>query len=213
MLWCECELIAYVTKWSDLELISALLSVIGLAFPSGLNAWIPILILALADRFSSQVELEHPYSLISSPVGIVVILLLLPVELIADKIPGADHVNDVIHTFIRPVVGGLIAVAVANSSSELNVILAALLGAGGAGGTHALKMSSRPVITVSTGGIGNPIASILEDTAAIVSSIVALFVPLLILAILPIVGGALLLAWRRLRKGSKRLQRISARSP
>ena len=34
---------------------------------------------------------------------IIVILILLPIELVADKIPGLDHVSDIVHTAIRPV--------------------------------------------------------------------------------------------------------------
>ena len=45
-------------------MLAALLSSLGLALPAGLNAWLPVLILALADRFSSTVNLAAPYDFI-----------------------------------------------------------------------------------------------------------------------------------------------------
>lgn len=193
-------------------MLSVLLTTIGLALPAGLNAWIPILTLALADRFTSQITLAEPYDFISSTPGIILILLLLPIELVADKIPGVDHVSDLVHTFVRPVAGAFLGAAVADASQDLNVWIAALLGIGGAGATHAVKMSTRPVITVSTGGIGNPIASMIEDAAAAISSLIAVLVPFVLLLVLPALGLALMLTWRRLRRGSARLRGIAPKS-
>lgn len=192
--------------------LSVLLTSIGLALPAGLNAWIPMLILALSDRFTDQIELAEPYDFISSNPGIIIILLLLPIELVADKIPGVDHISDIIHTFVRPLVGAFMAAAVADASQDVNVYLAALLGVTGAGATHAVKMSTRPVITGSTGGVGNPIASMIEDAVAGLSSMIAIFLPFLLLILLPLLGFALVMTWRRLRRGSARLRAVANRS-
>lgn len=194
-------------------MLAALLSAIGLALPAGLNAWLPFLILALSDRFTTAIELQDPYSFISSNVGIVIILLLMPIELLADKVPGVDHVSDIVHTAIRPAAGAFLAAAVADASQDLNVWFAALVGVGGAGATHAVKMSTRPVITASTGGVGNPIASMIEDAAAVVSSLIAVFIPLLLILIIPLVGFGLYAAWKRLKRGSARLRAAASRSP
>jgi hypothetical protein len=193
--------------------LAAFLSSLGLALPAGLNAWPPFLILALADRYTSAIHLDAPFDVISSTPGLIVILLLLPIELIADKIPGADHVNDLAHTFIRPVAGAILAAAVADSSNDLNVWFAGLLGVGGAGAVHAMKMSTRPVITTSTAGVGNPIASMVEDLTATVTSIIAIFLPLLMLILIPLFGFALYDFWNRMRRGSARLRSLVRPSP
>ena len=194
-------------------MLAALLSAIGLALPAGLNATLPFLILALADRFTTAVDLEDPFSFMSSNVGIVVILLLMPIELLADKIPTVDHINDLVHTVIRPVAGAILAAAVADASQDLNLWVAALIGIGGAGATHAVKMTTRPVITASTGGVGNPIASTIEDAASVASALVAVFAPLLLIVIVPIVGFGLFAAWKRLKRGSARLRAAASRTP
>ena len=194
-------------------MLAALLSSVGLALPAGLNAWMPFLVLALADRFSSAVELNEPFDFISSTPGIIIILLLLPTELILDKIPGADHISDLVHTFIRPVAGAILAAAVADASGDLNAWFGALIGISGAGATHAAKMSTRPIITVSTAGVGNPIVSTIEDLTAAISSIIAIFLPFLLIVIIPLFGYALYSVWRRMRRGSARLRAFGGRSP
>jgi hypothetical protein len=192
--------------------LTVLLTTLGLSLPAGLNAWIPLLILALSNRFSDQIDLTEPYDFISSTPGIIIILLLLPIELFADKIPGVDHISDIVHTAVRPVVGAVIAAGVADASQDLNVLAAAAIGLTGAGATHAVKMSARPVITVSTGGIGNPITSMIEDTIAAISALIAVFFPLVLLVLLPLLVLAMVTTWRRLKRGSARLRRLSPRS-
>lgn len=192
-------------------MLTVLLTTLGLSLPAGLNAWIPLLILALSNRFSDQIDLTEPYDFISSTPGII-ILLLLPIELFADKIPGVDHISDIVHTAVRPVVGAVIAAGVADASQDLNVLAAAAIGLTGAGATHAVKMSARPVITVSTGGVGNPITSMIEDTIAAISALIAVFFPLVLLVLLPLLVLAMVTTWRRLKRGSARLRRLSPRS-
>ena len=81
---------------------TAILTGIGLAAPAGLNAYIPLLVLALADRATTRVTLHAPYDILSSNVGIAILVILLTVEVTVDKIPGVDHVNDLIQSFVTP---------------------------------------------------------------------------------------------------------------
>jgi hypothetical protein len=172
---------------------SAVLTGLGLAPPAGLNAYIPLLIFALADRFTDRVTLDRPYDFISSTLGIAVILVLLTIEIIADKIPGIDHANDLIQSAVRPAVGAFLFMAATNHDDALNPLVAMLLGLLLAAGVHGVKATSRPAITIATGGLGNPIVSMVEDGVAIVISIVAIVAP--IVAIVLIAVSAVLLWW------------------
>ena len=67
---------------------SVLLTGIGLAAPAGLNAYLPLLIVALAGRFSDLIVLERPYDFIASGWGIAIIVFLLTIELVVDKHVG-----------------------------------------------------------------------------------------------------------------------------
>lgn len=178
----------------------AFLSGLGLAAPSGLNAYIPLLILALADRLTTKVDLANPYSFISSIPGIMIILALLTIELVVDKIPGADHVNDLIQSAIRPAAGAIVMMAITSTTSDINPVISLLFGLTVAGGVHAAKATARPAVTVSTGGIGNPFISMVEDLFAVVASIVALVAPLLVVVVLLLMAFVLVWSYRRIKR-------------
>jgi len=169
---------------------TALLTGLGLAAPAGLNAYIPLLVLALADRLTNQVNLAAPFDALSSTPVILVLLLLLTVEIVVDKVPGADHVNDLIQTFIRPAAGAILMLATTTSFVDLSPVLMAILGIIAAGAIHGAKATARPVMTVGTAGVFNPLVSLGEDMLATVTSVLAIFVP--VLAVLGILAMALL---------------------
>ena len=150
---------------------SALLTGLGLAAPAGLNAYLPLLILALADRFSDAVTLAPPYDFLSSNWGIAILIVLLTIELVVDKVPGLDHANDLIQSAIRPAAGAVLAMAATSDVAAINPVLALLLGLVAAGSVHAAKATSRPAITLTTGGLGNPLVSVGEDALAAVTSL------------------------------------------
>jgi hypothetical protein len=176
------------------------LSGLGLSSSAGLNAYIPLLVLALADRLSDEVTLDRPYDFLSTTPGIVIILVLLSVETIVDKIPGVDHFNDLIQSAIRPAAGAILMMAATNEGVSINPAVAMVIGLITAGGVHAGKALSRPAITVSTGGIGNPVVSVLEDAISALTAIIAIVFPLLVIALAIAFGLLLFWAYRRIRR-------------
>ena len=186
----------------------ALLSAIGLSFSAGLNAYLPLLILALADRISDSFNLPGPYDFVSSNTGLVIILLVMAIELIGDKIPRVDRMNDLLHTPIRPLVGGFVAMAVAAESDALNVWLAGIIGLLVAGGVHYWKMTQRPLVTEATTGIGNPVISLIEDVVVIVVSIVAVTFPIACVVLVPAGAWWVMRAYRRMQTGQSSLMAL-----
>ena len=187
------------------EAISGLSAAFGLSGSAGLNAYIPLLLVALAARFPMSdplVKLQAPFDLLGSWWAIGLIAVLLVVEIVADKIPAVDTVNDTIQTFIRPAAGAILFAGSANVITDVHPILALGSGLLVAGGVHATKMAARPVVTVTTGGVGNPIVSTLEDIVAFVVSLLAILLPiiaaLLLLSFLIIVIYSVR-RWRRRR--------------
>jgi len=160
-----------------LAVLSVLLSGAGLAVSAGLNATLPLLVLALADRVSGSITLTSPFDFLSSNAGILLLLLLLPIELIADKIPRVDHMNDRLHTVLRPISGAICFMSLADEEQQLNIWIAGILGIALSGGVHWWKMRTRPQITAGTRGLGNPYASLIEDFVAIAVSLTAVIVP------------------------------------
>ena len=182
-----------------------ILTGITLAAPAGVNAYIPLLAVALAERFG-WVQLREPFDLLGSWWFIALVAVLLTVEIVADKFPVVDHVNDAIQTFVRPAAGGLVAVA---SSGQGRVEPWLLLVAGVliAGGVHAVKAAARPVINAATGGTGAPVISTVEDVGAAGVTVMAFVLPVLTFLL---VGAGIafavwaILRWRRSR-AEKRL--------
>jgi hypothetical protein len=186
-----------------IEAITGLSAAFGLSGSAGLNAYIPLLLVALAARFpmgDPLVKLQPPYDIMGSWWAIGLLAVLLVIEIVADKIPAVDTVNDGINTIVRPAAGAILFAGSANVITDIHPILA--LGAGllVAGGVHATKTAARPVVTVTTAGVGNPIVSTIEDVVAFVVSLLALVLPViaaLLMAAFIIMVIVLVRRWRR----------------
>lgn len=194
-------------------MIATLLAGMGLASSAGLNAYLPLLILALADRITTVIELDQPYSLLSSNWGIIVLLLILPIELVPDKIPRIDQYNDLIHSAIRPATGAFAFMAYASQSTHLFTVAAMILGLVIAGGVHWMKLTARPRIAAGTGGIGNPFVSMLEDGIAIALAVVATFIPYGIIVVLPLAAWFLMRTYRRMSAGEGPIMALTGHQP
>ena len=166
--------------------ISNLLTAFGLSSASGLNAYIPLLSVALTARLTDWIKLSPPFDILANEWVIGVLIVLLVIEMIVDKIPAADSLNDVIQTFVRPAAGAILFAASTNAL-EVHPVLAAILGLVLAFSVHAVKATARPVVTASTGGLGNAFVSVGEDVVSAGVSIVALIMPLIIGLLLAIV--------------------------
>ena len=117
-----------------MELLLGVFSAFGLSASAGLNAYIPLLVVALLARFTGLIKLDTPWDALTSPwvIGLLVVLSLI--EFFADKIPAVNHVNDLVQTFIRPAAGAIVFAASAkiitnnqaNAAHESNEKLSAL---------------------------------------------------------------------------------------
>ena len=185
-------------------MISSLLTSAGLGVGAGINAYATLLVFGLLARWQPSLfhdELARFFA--STPVLIVVGVLYL-IEFVADKIPTIDHIWDVIHTVIRPVAGALVAfAAVSNQIPRGAVIIATILAGGAALGAHATKATLRGASTLSTGGLGNPILSLIEDLFAFASAIIAILLPWLVLVVLALVTLLVVRLCRRADNFSK----------
>ena len=190
----------------------------GLSAAAGLNAYIPFLLVALIARFTEVLNLPVQYAWIESwwAIGIAAVLLLS--EVVLDKVAIVDHINDAIGTFIRPATGGLIFAATTaaedlergSSFLQDNPWVGVLLGILTAGLVHTTKAVARPVVNASTGGLGTPVVSAAEDGVAITLSLVAIFLPVLVIfLVLMLVWGGFVL-WRRGRARRQRRDQLMA---
>jgi hypothetical protein len=178
-----------------------LLAAFGLAAATGLNAYLPLLIVGLLARYTDLIALEAPWSALTNPVVLVVIGVLLAIEFTVDKIPAVDTVNDVIQTIFRPAAGAILFAASGNVISNVSPVLAMVCGLLIAGGVHTAKAAARPVVTAGTAGVGNPIVSLAEDAVSGVTTIVAIVAPVLLMLLV------LLAVWLFIRWSNRRRAR------
>jgi len=174
----------------------------GLSASAGLNAYIPLLVVAFVARFTDWIELSSPWSTLETWWVIGVLIVLSLVEFFADKAPAVNHINDIIQTFVRPVAGAVVFAASAQVA-EVNPILAMIAGLLIAGGVHVAKsVAVRPAVTATTAGAGNVPVSIAEDILSTILSILAIVIPILVAAIVILVVSWIL--WRMWRRANRR---------
>ena len=172
-----------------MEVLTGVFSAFGLSASAGLNAYIPLLVVALTARYTELIKLNPPWDTLTSGWIIGLLVVLLVVEIFADKVPAINHINDLIQTFVRPVAGAIVFAASANVFSELHPVLAMAAGVMVAGSIHAVKsVALRPVVTATTGGTGNLAVSTMEDVTATVTSILAIVIPFLLVLIALVIG-------------------------
>jgi len=200
----------------------SLLTGAGLAVSAGLNAYVPLLVLGLAGRLVPGVDLPGGWGWLENEWTLGILAVLLVIEVVADKIPWVDSVNDIVQTVVRPASGGIafgsgagattavVADPAAFFTSDAWIPVAA--GVVLALAAHALKALARPIANAATGGLAAPIVSAVEDVGSLALSIAAIFVPVLV-----VVGVAGLLVWfllgrRRAKRKRAELERSAARA-
>jgi hypothetical protein len=174
------------SQWLMIQVISGIAGAIGLSTSAGLNAYLPLLVVALVARYTDLVRLNEPWNMLTSGWVIAALVVLLLIEITVDKIPVIDTLNDGIQTIGRPLAGAILFAAGSGLVGELHPVLAFIAGLLIAGGVHVAKTAARPVITATTGGLGNWLVSLLEDLLALIIVIVAILVPLLVLLLIGI---------------------------
>lgn len=163
-----------------MDLLLGVFSAFGLSASAGLNAYIPLFVIAVVARYTDWFKLAAPFDALTNPWILLLLGILIIIEFLADKVPAVNHLNDAIQTLIRPTAGAIAFAASARLLTEVSPLLSLALGLLVAGGVHTVKATAvRPAVTAATGGVGNIPVSMLEDFVATVTSILALLLPVL----------------------------------
>lgn len=187
-----------------------LLTGLGLASAAGLNAYIPLLAMGLLARFTELVNLPPGWAWLENGWVMVIVAVLLTVEVVADKIPALDSVNDAIQTVVRPTAGGIVfgagtasqTAAVADPGAfvtsgqwipiAIGVVVALVM--------HLTKTAVRPVANVATAGLAAPVLSTVEDVTSVGLVFAAILLPVLVLVVLVLIAWGAFALWRRRRR-------------
>jgi Domain of unknown function (DUF4126) len=192
-----------------------LLTGFGLATAAGLNAYIPLLAMGLLSRFTDLVALPHGWVWLENGWVMAIVAVLLVVEIVADKIPALDSVNDAIQTFVRPTAGGIVfgsgtaaptaAVADPGAFAHSGQWIPIAIGVVTALVVSLTKSTVRPAANVATAGVAAPVLSTIEDVASVGLVFVAIVIPVVVLIVLA------LLAWGTFKLLRRRRRNAAAR--
>ena len=188
----------------------------GLAAAAGLNAYIPLLLMGIAGRID-WIQLPNGWLWLENEWVMVILGVLFIIEIIADKVPAVDSVNDWIQTAVRPASGGIVFAGGIGTSTVavddpgnffssgawipvvIGIVLALLM--------SLAKSAVRPVANIATGGAAAPALSTAEDGASVVLVILAIVAPVLVLIALGLVILCFVMLLRRMRR--RRRERMS----
>ena len=190
-----------------------LLTGFGLATAAGLNAYIPLLALGLLSRFTDLITLPHGWAWLENGWVMTIVAALLVVEIVADKIPALDSINDAVQTFVRPTAGGIVfgsgtasqtsAVTDPGAFAQSGQWIPVVMGVVTALVVSLTKSTVRPAANVATAGMAAPVLSTVEDIASVGLVFLAILVPVLVLvAVLALVWAVLRIMRRRRRKAA-----------
>jgi uncharacterized membrane protein len=184
-----------------MELLLGVFSAFGLSASAGLNAYIPLLVVGtIAHYLPNTLSLSKPFDLLANPWILILLGILVIIEMVADKVPAVNHLNDLIQTIVRPIAGAIAFAASANVVTDISPVLALACGLLVAGSVHTVKAAAvRPAVTATTGGAGNVPVSIAEDVFAFIASVMAIMLPL-IMGTITIVLLVLVIWWWMNRK-------------
>lgn len=157
----------------------------ALSTSAGLRGILTLAVVSIAV----QLGMLHPPAafawLGSSPVTLALVALAL-VEILGDKIPVLDHAFHVVQTILKPAAAAVLVGGIVHTQNTPELYGLMALGALNALGVHAASAAARGASTALTGGIANPVLSLLEDGVSTVMIAFAFLAPLLaaVLAVL-----------------------------
>ena len=199
-----------------MSFISTLAIAMGASWVSGINLYAAVATLGLLSRFAS-LKLPGELEVLTNWWVIGIALLMFVVEFVADKIQVVDSVWDVVHTFIRIPAGAVLAATAFGEFDKSVQVIAFLLGGGLALSSHGTKAAARLAINTSPEPVSNVVVSTLEDILAVVSIVLAVFLPIAVFFV--IAAGLVVSFWllpkviRFFRSAFRRISRFFRGSP
>ena len=173
-----------------MNLIGTIAMAMGSSWVSGIRLYATVATLGLLGRFA-HLRLPGELEVLTNGWVIGIATALFVIEFFADKIPYLDSTWDVVHTFIRIPAGAVLAAAAFGDFDRRVQVVALLVGGGLALSAHGTKATARAAVNLSPEPFSNIVVSLVEDTVAVVSIVLAIFLPI---ALIVLVTGFVVLS-------------------
>lgn len=155
---------------------------LGLAAAAGFRVFVPLLIAAVAAKWGA-LPLAPEFAWVATTPALAALATATVLEVGAYAVPWLDQLLDVVATPAAMLAGMLVAASVVVDLPPFIKWSAVLLAGGAAGMTQGATVVTRVKSTTLTGGLANPIVATLELVGAVLTSVLAIFLPLFTLAV------------------------------
>jgi hypothetical protein len=177
---------------------------LGLASATGLRTFLPMLMLAVAAKFELfGIRLIDQMDWLASWPAISALAIATVAEFAGDKVPAVDHALNAVGYVTRPVAGAIAAGSVFWAVDPTAAAIAGVIvGAPAALAFNAAQTGARVTSTATTGGLGNPVVSFIEDALAFATVILAFLAPIVVPVVLIVLAILVFRLARRIRDRS-----------
>ncbi|MCB1206497.1 MAG: DUF4126 domain-containing protein [Verrucomicrobiae bacterium] len=152
-----------------MEVIETLCVALGFATLAGLNLYLVVFVTGLAIN-QGWVDVSSTYPelvVLGDPLVLTAAGIFFCMEFFADKVPWVDSLWDSVHTLIRPVGGGLLAIHTLGPTDPAFEVVVGLLAGGTTLVAHGFKSGTRLALNASPEPVTNMVASVGEDVAVL----------------------------------------------
>lgn len=171
---------------SHMETLLSIMIGLGLSAACGFRVFVPLLVTSIAAN-AGHLDLAPSFEWLGSPAAVGAFGLATLLEVGAYYIPWLDHLLDTVATPAAVVAGTVVTASMVSDMSPLmKWTLAAIAGGGIAGAVQATTVLARGLSLTTTGGLGNPIVATAEMGGSIVTSVLAIAMP--VVAAVMVVG-------------------------
>ena len=152
---------------------------IGLAAGTGFRVFLPLFALSVAAYFGVW-PLNENWQWLAGTNALIILGIAAVTESLSYLIPFIDNLLDTIAVPLAGLAGtAVMASTAADLSPAVTWALAIIAGGGAAAAIKGTNAATRAASTAATGGLANPVFSIVETAMAVIMSLLSLFVPVL----------------------------------
>jgi hypothetical protein len=174
------------------ETLLGLIVGVGLSAACGFRVFVPLLGMSVASM-SGHLELSPGFEWIGTVPALIAFASATALEVGAYYVPWIDNLLDAAATPTAVAAGTVVTASmVGDVSPLLQWSLAAIAGGGAAGTVQFGTVALRGASSVTTGGFGNFMVSTMELIGAIVTTILAILLPILCLVVVAWMGYKLM---------------------
>ena len=166
-----------------MEMLLSLMVGIGLSAACGFRVFVPMLVVGLAGR-TGHLELALGFDWLMSDAALVTFGAATVLEIVAYYVPWLDNVLDSLATPAAVIAGTVITASlISDVDPFMRWTLAVIAGGGAAGLVQGTTVVARGTSTVTTGGLANPVLATVELGGSVMTSILAVLVPVFALVL------------------------------